>query len=341
METYKNAGVDIEAGYEAVRRIKKLVRSTYNRGVIGDIGLFGGCYAVNKSQVLVSATDGVGTKLKLAFMMGRHDTIGIDLVAMNVDDIVAVGARPLFFLDYIACNKLEPGLIEKIVSGIAAGCKTSGCALIGGETAELSDMYKKDEYDLAGFAVGVVDRKKIINGKSIRPGDVVIGLQSSGLHSNGYSLARKIIFNIGKFKPQDHVKGLKKTIGEELLTPTKIYAPSILKLIDKVKVKGIAHITGGGLRENIERLLPPGCQAVIDRFSWKPQAIFQILQLYGRVATEEMFKTFNMGIGMAVVVAKKDVNKTLNLLQKSGDRSFVIGNIQKGKKEVLINSRVI
>ncbi|MFA4967573.1 MAG: phosphoribosylformylglycinamidine cyclo-ligase [Candidatus Margulisiibacteriota bacterium] len=337
MTTYKDSGVDIDAGYEVVKRVKKLARSTFIPGVASDIGFFGGCFAIDKKNVLVSGADGVGTKLKLAFMMNKHDTIGIDLVAMNVDDVVACGARPLFFLDYIGCHKVEPDLIEQILIGVAKGCKMAGCALIGGETAELSDMYAKDEYDLAGFAVGLVEKKKIIDGSTVKPGDVIIGLASSGLHSNGYTLARKVFFTDGGHSVHEHLKGLDKPIGEVLLTPTKIYSKSILGLIKKVKVKGIAHITGGGLPENVARLLPKGCKAVLDRFSWKSQTIFGLLQLYGRIGKDEMFKSFNMGIGMVVVVSKKDVDPTLKVLEDLEEKAYKIGEIDKGKQQVEIN----
>jgi len=248
---YRQSGVDIEAGYEVVRRVKKLAKSTNIKGVLGEIGLFGGCFEIDKKKyrqpVLVSGTDGVGTKVKIAFDMNKHDTVGIDLVAMNADDVVCLGAKPLFFLDYIACNKIEPDIVEKLLKGMAEGCRQAGCALIGGETAEMSDLYRKGEYDLAGFAVGIVNKNKIINGSKIKAGDVLIGLPSSGLHSNGYTLARKVLFDVAKLKVNSRVKGSNVTIGEALLKPTVIYSKTILKVIDKIKVKAIAHITGGGL----------------------------------------------------------------------------------------------
>ncbi len=339
MITYKESGVNIEAGYEVVKRVKKLAKSTFEKGVLGEIGLFGGCFRVPKGYkelVLVSGTDGVGTKLKIAFMMGKHDTVGIDLVAMNVDDVVTLGAKPIFFLDYIACHKIVPDIIENILKGIVKGCRMAGCSLIGGETAEMSDLYKEGEYDLAGFAVGIVEKKKIINGSKIKVGDQIIGLGSSGLHSNGYTLARKVLFDIAKLKVDDHLQGLKKPLGEELLEPTKIYTKSILKLIDKVEVKGIAHITGGGFPENVGRILPPSVNVLIYSSTWRPQPIFSVIQTYGRVTAEEMFKTFNMGIGMVIIVGKNDVDSSIKFLRKQGEKAILIGEIEKGKGKVLI-----
>jgi len=326
MITYKQAGVDIEAGYEVVRRIKKIAKG---------IGLFGGLYPLGKNY-LVGATDGVGTKLKLAFMMNKHATIGIDLVAMNVDDVVAMGAKPLFFLDYIACHKVEPNLIEKIIKGIVEGCKISAVDLVGGETAELSDMYQKGEYDLAGFAVGVVEKDKLINGARIREGDRIIGLASSGLHSNGYTLARKVIFEEAKLIPKDKLDDFDKPIGEELMTPTRIYAPLILELIKRYKIKGIAHVTGGGIPENLGRVLPQKRQAVIELNSWPIPRIFRLIQKLGKVDHEEMYKTFNMGIGMILVVDAKDANRLLQYLAKKKEKAFLIGEISRGNREVII-----
>ena len=337
MVTYKQAGVDIQAGYEVVKRARRLAKSTYIKGVFSEIGLFGGCFALDNNKVLVSATDGVGTKLKLAFLMGKHDTVGIDLVAMNADDVVTCGARPLFFLDYIGCHKVDPKLLEKVLVGVAKGCKLAGCALIGGETAELTDIYKPKEYDLAGFCVGIVDKKDIIDPSKIKVGDKIIGLASSGLHSNGYTLARKVLFQGSKLSVNDKLRGLNVSIGEELLKPTRIYSKSILSLLKKVKPKGIAHITGGGLPENIGRILPKGCRAFIDRFTWTPQPIFQLIQMHGRVSKDEMFKTFNMGIGMALVVKKADVSKTLKALKTLKEKAYIIGEIRKGKRGVEIN----
>lgn len=334
--TYKGSGVNIEAGYKVMNQAKKSAKSTRIPGVIGNIGLFGACFAINKDQVLVSGTDGVGTKLKLAFDLGIHDTVGIDLVAMNVDDVVTCGARPLFFLDYIGCHKVDPKILGKVLIGIAKGCKMAGCALIGGETAELSDMYKENEYDLAGFAVGVVDRKKLIDGKKIKAGDIVLGLESSGLHSNGYTFARNIFFNVAKLSIDAKLAGLKKSLGEELLSPTRIYTKSILNLVDKIDVHGIAHITGGGLPENIARLLPKGLQVLINKSSWKPGLIFRYLKNYGNVNESEMYKAFNMGIGMAIIVSPKDIKKSMAILKKSGEKVHQIGTVEKGDQGVII-----
>lgn len=334
--TYKEAGVDIEAGYEVMRRAKAAARSTRIPGVLGDIGAFGGCFQIDSDKVLVSGTDGVGTKLKLAFDMGKHDTVGIDLVAMNADDVVTTGAKPLFFLDYIGCHKVDPKILGEVLIGIAEGCRQAGCALIGGETAELSDMYKINEYDLAGFAVGIVDKKDLIDGSKVKEGDVILGLASSGLHSNGYTLARNIFFNIAKLTVKSKVSGLKKTLGEELLTPTRIYTKSILNLVKKVKVNGIAHITGGGLPENTARVLPKGSRAVIESSKWTPNHIFKLLAQYGSIEPQEMFKAFNMGIGMIIVVSEKDVKKAIANLKKSGEKVFQIGKIVKGRNGVEI-----
>jgi len=338
--TYKEAGVDITAGYKAVARIKKLVKPTLGRGVLSDIGLFGGAFEIDKkrysSPVLVSGADGVGSKIKIAFEMDKHDTVGIDLVAMNVDDVVTMGAKPIFFLDYIACHKLDPKKIALLVSGMVKGCKLAGCALIGGETAEMPDLYSKGEYDLAGFAVGVVNKRKMIKGTGVRAGDVIIGLRSSGLHSNGYALARKVIFSAAGLKVTSRVSGLKRTVGEELLTPTRIYTKPILSLIEKVNVKGIAHITGGGLPENVARVLPKGTKALIYRKRWVPQAIFKVIERLGGISRGEMFKTFNMGIGMVVVVSQKESRKAIKELARSGEKAVLIGDIAKGKGQVEI-----
>ncbi len=333
--TYQQSGVDIEAGYEVVRRVKKLAKSTNIKGVLGEIGLFGGCFEIDRKKyrnpVLVSGTDGIGTKVKIAFEMNRHDTVGIDLVAMNADDVVCLGARPLFFLDYIACNKIDPDVVEQILKGMAEGCKQAGCALIGGETAEMSDLYEKGEYDLAGFAVGIVEKKKIINGSKVKIGDAIIGLPSSGLHSNGYTLARKVLFDVAGLKVGSRVNGLDKTIGEALLEPTKIYSKTVLKVIDRIKIKAIAHITGGGLPENLGRVLPKGTKATLKSSSWRVPKIFDIIKKHGGIGDAEMFKAFNMGIGMILVADKKDAASAAKL---SG--GTVIGEIKKGSGEVEI-----
>ena len=326
MITYKQAGVDIEAGYEVVRRIKKMAKG---------IGLFGGLYPLGK-QYLVGATDGVGTKLKLAFMLNKHHTIGIDLVAMNVDDVAAMGATPLFFLDYIGLQKVDPNLVEKIVKGIVEGCKIAGVELIGGETAELSDMYQKGEYDLAGFSVGVVDKDKVIDGSKVREGDVIIGLASSGLHSNGYTLARKVIFDQAQIRPKDKLDDFDRGIGEELLTPTRIYAPLILDLIKKFKIKAISHITGGGIPENLGRVIPAKRQAVIELNSWPIPKIFRLIQRLGEIDHEEMYSTFNMGIGLILVIEARDKDKLFKYLSKKKETAYHIGEIAKGNREVII-----
>ena len=326
MVTYKQAGVDVDAGNEVVRRIRKDAKK---------IGFFAGFFPLGKNH-LVGAADGVGTKLKVAFAMNRHDTVGIDLVAMNVNDIIATGAKPLFFLDYIACQKVHPPQIEKIIKGVANGCKQAGCELLGGETAELSDMYYSGEYDLAGFAVGIVDKKKVINGSKIKNGDRIIGLASSGLHSNGYTLARKILFEHAKLNPKEVNEDVGKSLGEELLTPTKIYVSTMLKLIKRYKVKGIAHITGGGIPENLARILPKSAQAVIDLNSWQIPSIFKMIRRRGKVSQDEMFRTFNMGIGMIFVVEERDVKKVMGFLHKQKEKAYLIGEIGKGKREVII-----
>ena len=326
MITYKQAGVDIEAGYEVVKRIKKVAKG---------IGLFGGLFPFGKFY-LVGAADGVGTKLKLAFMLNKHHTVGIDLVAMNVDDVVAMGAKPLFFLDYIACQKIDPKLIEKIIRGIAQGCKMAGVEIIGGETAELTDIYKEGEYDLAGFAVGVVEKDKVIDGSKIGKGDRLIGIASNGLHSNGYTLARKVLFEIAHLNPHDKLEDFKNTIGEELLTPTRIYTPLILELIKRFKIKGIAHITGGGIPENLGRILPPKCQAVIELNSWPIPKIFRLIQRLGEVDHEEMYKTFNMGIGMILVVEAREADRMMKFLAAKKETAYLIGEIEKGNREVII-----
>lgn len=334
--SYKGSGVDIDAGYEVVRRVKKLAKSTAIKGVLGEIGLFGGCFEIDKKKfkepVLVSGTDGVGTKVKIAFDMNRHDTIGIDLVAMNADDVVCLGAKPLFFLDYIACNRINPDVVEELLKGMAEGCCQAGCALIGGETAEMSDLYEKGEYDLAGFAVGVVEKKKIIDGRSVKVGDAIIGLPSSGLHSNGYTLARKVLFEVARLNIGSRVSGLDMTVGEALLVPTIIYSKTILKVIDKIKVKAIAHITGGGLPENVGRILPRGTKAVFKSTSWKVPKIFNIIKSCGNIDQSEMFKAFNMGIGMVLIVSKKDAEKAAK-----SSKGIVIGEIRPGNREVEIN----
>lgn len=331
MTTYREAGVDIDAGDEFVDRIKPLVRSTFRPEVLADLGGFGGLFRLQAKQyedpVLVSGTDGVGTKLKIAFMMDRHDTVGIDLVAMCVNDIVVSGAEPLFFLDYFATGKLAVDKAQQVVAGIAEGCRQAGCALIGGETAEMPSMYAEGEYDLAGFAVGVVDKPKIIDGKSIKPGDAVLGLASSGLHSNGYSLARRVFFDKAKLGLQATLPELNRPLGEVLLTPTRIYAKQILALLREFPIKGIAHITGGGITENLPRVLPDGVCARINRNAWPIPALFQALSQLGQVDRAEMFRVFNMGIGLILVVPAHLATPVLSKAADLGERGWQIGEI--------------
>ncbi len=330
MTTYRQAGVDLTAGNELVRKITPLVRSTFRPEVLTDLGGFGGLFRVPSGYtdpVLVSGTDGVGTKLKIAFLMDRHDTVGIDLVAMCVNDIVVSGAEPLFFLDYFACGTLEVAKAEAVVAGVAEGCRQAGCALIGGETAEMPSFYGKGEYDLAGFAVGVVERGRIIDGKTIQAGDVVIGLASRGLHSNGFSLARRILLEDGGLTITSKLPELAQSLGETLLTPTRIYAKQVLALAAEFPVKGIAHITGGGLTENLPRILPANCRARIRIGSWPVPPIFAVLQQRGGVAEEEMYRVFNMGIGLALVVAPEHANGILAKAPKLGEQAHRIGEI--------------
>ncbi|PGZ97248.1 phosphoribosylformylglycinamidine cyclo-ligase [Bacillus pseudomycoides] len=331
---YKQAGVDIEAGYEAVSRMKKHVQTTMRKEVLGGLGGFGGMFDLSKfaleEPVLVSGTDGVGTKLMLAFMMDKHDTIGIDAVAMCVNDIVVQGAEPLFFLDYIACGKAEPSKIENIVKGIAEGCRQAGCSLIGGETAEMPGMYSEEEYDLAGFTVGIVDKKKIVTGQSIEANQVLIGLASSGIHSNGYSLVRKVLLEDGKLSLDRIYDRLELPLGEELLKPTKIYVKPILELLKKYNVSGMAHITGGGFIENIPRMLPDGIGAEIEIGSWTVHPIFDLLQKVGQLNREEMFNIFNMGIGMVVAVKEEDAEGAIKLLEEQGETAHIIGRTVQG-----------
>ena len=338
--TYKSAGVDVDEGQRAVKLMKEHVKSTFNSNVLADLGGFGGLFSLNmkdyKEPVLVAGTDGVGTKLKLAFMMDKHDTIGQDCVAMCVNDILCQGGKPLFFLDYIATGKLIGEKIAQIVGGIAEGCKLSGSALIGGETAEMPGLYNENEYDLAGFAVGIVDKSRVITGENIEAGDVILGLPSSGIHSNGYSLVRKLFFDILNMKTTDYVEEFGTTLGEELLKPTKIYVKQILSLIKEINVKGISHITGGGFYENIPRILPENVDAKINVDSWKLPAIFKFMQEKGDINKTEMFSTFNMGIGMVIVISKEDVDKSIQLLNSIGEDVRIIGEIVEGQKQVIL-----
>jgi len=325
-DAYKRAGVDVEKGYEAVNRMKEHVERTKRPEVLGGLGSFAGLFELSslsyKEPVLVSGTDGVGTKLMIAFKENKHDTIGIDLVAMCVNDIVAQGADPLFFLDYIGCGKNEPAVIEEIVAGVSEACVQSGAALIGGETAEMPGMYKEDEYDLAGFAVGIVEKSEIITGENIEAGDVIIGLPSSGIHSNGYSLVRKIVEDLSY---DESYGDLRESLGETLLTPTKIYVKQISALKKAMKIKGISHITGGGFYENFPRVLPEGLGVSLDKSRWEVPKIFSFLQEKGNLSEEEMYGIFNMGVGMAVIVKESDAEKALEELEKVGEKASVIG----------------
>ena len=331
MTTYRQAGVNIESGNEFVRRITPLVRSTFRPEVLTDLGGFGGLFRFQADRyaepVLVSGTDGVGTKLKVAFLMDRHDTVGIDLVAMCVNDVVVSGAEPLFFLDYLATGKLAVPKAEAILRGIAEGCRQAGCSLIGGETAEMPSMYAEGEYDLAGFAVGVVDRSRIIDGKDIVPGDLLVGLASTGLHSNGYSLARRVLLEDGGLTVKSRISDLDQPLGEVLLTPTRIYAKQILALAADYPIKGLAHITGGGLTENLPRILPKGCRARVHRGAWPVPPIFQVLRKMGKVDEEELYRVFNMGIGLALVVSANHVEQLIARAAELGDRGYRIGEI--------------
>ena len=338
--SYKDSGVDVERGYKAVELMKKHVKATYDASVLGDIGSFGGFYSITgekmEEPVLVAGTDGVGTKLKYAFLADKHDTIGIDAVAMCVNDIVCQGAKPLFFLDYFATGKLSPETVATVVSGIAEGCRQSGCALIGGETAEMPGFYPDGEYDIAGFAVGIVDKKKVINGQSIEPGDALIGIASSGVHSNGYSLVRKLFGDENKEELTKYDERLGDTPLNVLLTPTKIYVKSILDLISKVRVKGIAHVTGGGFFENIPRIFPEGIGCEIDKNSYEVPPVFRVMQERAGITDAQIYNTFNMGVGMVVCVAQKDAQETVKLLSASGEKAFVLGKTVAGKGVTLL-----
>ena len=341
-ESYAAAGVDITAGYKAVELMKKHIARTRNEGCLDDVGGFGGCFGLSlygmEEPVLVSGTDGCGTKVKMAILTDKHDTIGIDAVAMCVNDIICCGARPLFFLDYIACGKNIPEKIAAIVSGVAEGCVQSGAALIGGETAEHPGMMPVEDYDLAGFAVGIVDKKKILDNTRMQAGDVVIALASSGVHSNGFSLCRKV-FDIDHnpaslYTPREELGG--KTVAETLLTPTKIYVKSVLALIDKVDVKGISHITGGGFYENIPRSIPKGLTAKIDKAAVRVLPIFELIAKEGRIPERDMYNTYNMGVGMSIVVPKDELDVALEILKEHGEDAYVIGEIVEGDEGVVL-----
>jgi phosphoribosylformylglycinamidine cyclo-ligase len=337
--TYADAGVDIDRANRTKKRIKYLAHKTFTRGVLSEIGGFGGLFAVDKAKwvdpILVSSVDGVGTKLKIAFEMDVHHTIGADLVNHCVNDIAVQGATPLFFMDYLATGKLEPEITEKVIEGLAEACKHNGCALIGGETAEMPGFYSDGEYDLAGFIVGAVDRERIITGKTVEIGDVILGLASNGLHTNGYSLARKLLFEVGKYTLDSYVNELKGKVGNELLRTHKSYWPAIKRLVDGECVSAMAHITGGGITENLPRVLPRGVAAVIDMGSWQIPPIFEHLQQLGNVPQEEMFRTFNMGLGMLLVVPSKKFKKAQTVLERAGEKAFTVGRIVKGDRKVM------
>jgi phosphoribosylformylglycinamidine cyclo-ligase len=333
--TYKDAGVDIEKGNQLVHRIKEIAKQTRRPGVMGEIGGFGALFSLNvenmQRPVLVSSTDGVGTKLKIAFMMDRHDTVGIDLVAMCVNDIAVQGAKPLFFLDYLAMGTLNPVKAADIIKGIAAGCKEAGCALIGGETAEMPDFYQKEEYDLAGFVVGLVDNDRIVDGSEIHVGDRLVGIASSGLHSNGYSLVRKICFDILKLDIDAHIPELGKTLGEELIIPTRIYSELIQSLLRDLPILGFAHITGGGIVDNLVRILPRACGVTIRQASWEVPPVFTFLKEAGNVSEAEMMRTFNNGIGLIAVVPEKHTQEVMERLDAMNEKAFLIGEIVERK----------
>ncbi|MBI5894291.1 MAG: phosphoribosylformylglycinamidine cyclo-ligase [Deltaproteobacteria bacterium] len=334
--TYKSAGVDIREGEKLVSLIKPLAGATIRKEVLAGIGGFGALFSIDTKKylnpILVSSTDGVGTKLKLAFMMDKHDTVGIDLVAMGVNDIIVNGAEPLFFLDYFATGRLNAKKAAMVIKGIALGCRDAECSLVGGETAEMPGFYADGEYDLAGFVVGIVERNNIIDGTTIKSGDRIIGLASSGLHSNGFSLARKVLFEKLKLKCKSRVNGFKKPIGEELLTPTKIYVKTIKALLKNFRIRGIAHITGGGLLENIPRILPKNFKAVIKKENWTMPFIFKFIQDAGRISFQEMFRTFNCGIGMVIIVSRNDEEKIMQKLKQINQKAYVIGEIENRKK---------
>ena len=339
MSEYKAAGVDIDAGNETVRRIRTLARSTFTPGVLSEIGSFGGLFRLDRDRyqepVLVSSADGVGTKLKVAFMMDTHDTVGADLVNHCVNDILVQGAEPLFFLDYLATGRLSPVVAEKVITGVARACSENGCALIGGETAEMPGFYADGEYDIAGFIVGAVEKSKVIDGRSVVPGDVLIALPSAGLHTNGYSLARRVFFEIAGWKHDTFVGELGTTIGEALLAPHRSYLRQVRPLIERGWVKGLAHITGGGLTENLPRTLPDGCGAEIDLRSWSIPPIFQLLQQHGTVARDEMFRAFNMGVGLVIVCAPGEVERVIEMLTRSGQPdAFRLGAVVAGERLV-------
>jgi phosphoribosylformylglycinamidine cyclo-ligase len=335
--SYKEAGVDIDKGNAFIQAIKPMVESTFRPEVLTKIGSFAGCVSLNleryKRPILVSATDGVGTKLKIAFMMNRHDTIGIDLVAMSVNDLVVVGAKPLFFLDYLATSRLDLETAKHVMSGIVKGCTEAECSLVGGETAEMPGFYRKREYDLAGFAVGIVEDSQLIDGSKVTVGDKLIGLASNGLHSNGYSLVRKVLLDHHKMNLQERVEEVGAVLGDELLRPTKIYVKVVLNLIRDFNIGGIAHITGGGITDNLPRIIPKGYKAVVHKGAWEVPPIFPFLQEKGNIPEEEMLRTFNNGIGMIFIVRMKETEEILSRLHSLGQKAFVIGEMEKAERE--------
>lgn len=339
-KSYEESGVNLEAGYEVVSRIKKHVESTARRGCMGNIGAFGGMFDLGslnyKHPILVSGTDGVGTKLKLAFALNKHDTIGIDAVAMCVNDVLAQGAEPLIFLDYIAVGKNKPTVVEAIVAGVAEGCRQAGCALVGGETAEMPGMYGEDDYDIAGFTVGAVEKDKLIDCSKVSPDDVLVGIASSGVHSNGFSLVRKIIYDNHHDLNKKYQLTGEKTLGEVLLTPTKIYVKPVLEILKNADIHGIAHITGGGFDENIPRILPEDCAVEIREGSWEIPDIFKFLENYGKIPHREMFNIFNMGIGMVLAVDANEVGDVIKILTEWGEKASVIGKVVPGQKTVTL-----
>lgn len=339
--TYRDAGVDIDAANEAVQRMREHIRSTFTPGVMTDVGSFGGMFSLAalgpyQNPVLVSSIDGVGTKLKVAILIGKHDTIGRDLVNHCVNDILVQGARPLFFLDYFATGKLAPSVVVEVVKGLSEGCRESGCALIGGETAEMPGLYSEGDYDLAGCIVGIVERSRIVDGARIEPGDTLVGLASSGLHTNGYSLARRILLESGPnaLSPYEHISSIGRTLSEELLAPHRCYANAILPLLEEFDIKGMAHITGGGFYENIPRILPPPCSVTIERRTWPIPPIFHLIQERGNVPEPEMYRTFNMGIGFILIVSPEQAPLLAHRLNLLGESAYILGNVHRGVHEV-------
>jgi phosphoribosylformylglycinamidine cyclo-ligase len=335
---YRESGVDIDAGNETVRRIRSIAKATFTPGVLSDIGSFGGLFQIDRDRyrepVLVSSADGVGTKLKVAFMAGRHDTVGADLVNHCVNDILVQGAEPLFFLDYLATGRLSPDVAEQVVTGVARGCRENGCALLGGETAEMPGFYADGEYDIAGFIVGIVEKSGVINGRAIVPGDALIGLPSAGLHTNGYSLARRVLFGAAGFRADTFVPELGMTVADALLAPHRSYLKAIRPLLAQGLVKGMAHITGGGITENLPRVLPEGCAAVIHRASWPVPPLFTLLQQRGSISNDEMFRAFNMGIGLVAVAARAAVDVAIELLERAGEHPVSLGTVIPGDRDI-------